>query len=75
MWNQKSKNIDVSPEWSILDKAKLYSRGPSNRMLCLIEKYQILFLGFNLLNKPNKLASKWRHENKYYLSNYKGIPS
>ena len=30
VWEQKSKNIDVSLEWSILDKAKPYSPGSRN---------------------------------------------
>ena len=75
IWDQKSKNIDVSLEWSILNKAKPYSPGSRNCMLCLTEKYHILFSGLNLLNKRNELISKCRHENKYYLSNYKSVPT
>ena len=46
---------------SILNKAK---PGSKNYMLCLTEKYHILFLGLNFLNNPNVLISKCRHENK-----------
>ena len=44
-------------------------------MLCLTEKYHILFSGLNLLNKRNELVSKCRHENKYSFSNYRSVPS
>ena len=54
IWDQRSKNIDVSLEWSILDKAKPYSPGSRNWMLCLTEKYHILFSGLNLLNKRDE---------------------
>ena len=74
IWDQKSKNIDVSFEWIILDKAKPYSPGSRNCMLCLTEKCYILFSGLNLLNKRNELVSNCRHQNKYFLSNYKNIP-
>ena len=73
IWDQKSKNIDVSLEWSILDKVKPYSPGSRNCMLCLT-KYHILFSGLSLLNKRTELESKCRHENKYYLLNYKSVP-
>ena len=55
IWDQKSKNIDVSLEWSILDKAKPYSPDSRNCRLCLTEKYHILFSGLNLLSKLNEL--------------------
>ena len=74
IWDQKSKNIDVSLEWSILDKAKPYSPGSRNCMLCLTEKYHILFSGLNPLNKRTEQVSKCRHENIYYLSNYESVP-
>ena len=74
IWDQKSKNMDVSLVWSILDKAKPYSPGSRNCMLSLTEKYHILFLELNLLNKRNELVSKCIHEHKYYLSNYKSVP-
>ena len=75
IWDQKSKIIDVSLEWSILDKAKPYFPGSRNYMLCLTKMYHILLSGVNLLNRSNELVSKCRHENKYYLSNYKSVPS
>ena len=43
-------------------------------MLCLIEKYHIIFSTNNLLNKRNELVTKCRYENKLYLPNYKDIP-
>ena len=43
-------------------------------MLCLKEKYHIIFSKKNLLNKRNELVTKCRHKNKFYLANYEGIP-
>ena len=68
VWDQKNKSNDVSLESSILD-----TPGSRNCMLCVTEKYHILFLGLNLLNKRNELVSKCRRENKYYLSNYNSV--
>ena len=75
IWDQQNKNIDASLRWSILDKAKLYSSGSRNCLLCLTEKYHILFLGLNLFNKRNELVSKSRRKSKYYTLNYKRFPS
>ena len=47
--NLKKKNIDVSLEWIMLDKAKSHSPSTRTCMLC------ILYLGLKLLNKRNKL--------------------
>ena len=47
IWDRNIKNIDVSLEWSILDKVKPYLLNhkaiPSSRncMLCLTTKYHI----------------------------------
>ena len=61
-------------DWSILDEAKPYSPASKKSMLCLTEKYHIIFSTKNLLNKRNKLVTKCRHENKFYLENSKDIP-
>ena len=75
-WDKKKEKIDVELEWSILDKAKPYSPESKKCMLCLTEKYHIIFSNKNLFNKRNELVtkSKCRHENKFSLKNYKDIP-
>ena len=73
-WGKKKENINVDLDWNILDKAKSYSPASKKCMLCLTEKYHIIFSTKNLLNKRNELVTKCRHENKFYLGNYKGIP-
>ena len=60
-------------DWSILDKAKPYSPASKKCMSCLTEKYLIIFSTKNLLNKRNEPVTKCRHENKFYLANYKDI--
>ena len=49
--DQKRKNSDVLLEWSMPDKAKPYSPGSRNHMLCLTEKYHVLVSRLNLLEK------------------------
>ena len=71
---KKKEKINVDLDWSILDKAKPYSSASKKCMLCLTEKYHIIFSTKNLLNKRNELVTKCRHENKFYLRNYKDIP-
>ena len=43
------------------------------RQVCLTEKYYNIFSTKNLLNKRNKLVTKFRHENQFRLANYKDI--
>ena len=68
------EKINVCLDWSILDKAKPYRLASERCMLCLTEKYHIIFSTKNPLNKSNELVTKCRHENKFYLTNYKYIP-
>ena len=74
VWENKHANTETSVEWKILDKAKSYKKMSRKCMLCLTEKYHILFSKFNLLNSCSKLVTKYMHENKFYLSIYKNIP-
>ena len=66
---KKKEKINVALDWSILDEAKLYSPASKKFMLCLKEKYHIIFSTKNLLNKRNELVTKCRHENRFYLEN------
>ena len=66
------ERINVDLDWSILGKAKPYSPASKKCMLCLTEKYHIIFSTTNLLNKYNELLTKCRHESN--LANYRDIP-
>ena len=74
IWGKKKEKINVGLDWSILDKAKPYSPASKKCMLCLTEKYHIILYTKNLLSKRNELVTKCRHENKFYLANYKDVP-
>ena len=50
IWGKKKEKINVDLDWSILDKAKPYSPASKKCMLCLTEKYHIIFSTKNLLN-------------------------
>ena len=58
--------------WSSVDTAKACNNGSNKCGLCLCEKLAIL-KGRNarLLNTRDELISKCRHENKFYIQNYK----
>ena len=73
MWGKKKEKINVDLDRSILGKAKPYSPSSKKCMLCLTEKYHIIFSTKNLLIKRNELVTKCRHEIKFYLANYKDI--
>ena len=55
--------------WNILDKAIAYKPEAKRCLLCLTEKY--IFSKLNLLNSRNELVTKCRHENRFYLANFK----
>ena len=60
IWGKKKEKINVDLDWSILDEAKPYSPASKKCMLCLTEKYHIIFSTKNLLNKRNELV-EMRH--------------
>ena len=74
LWVKKHANTETSLEWKIMDKAKSYEPGSRKCMLCLLEIYHVLLSKLDLLDSRSELATKCRHENKFYLSNYKDIP-
>ena len=75
IWELKNSNI-MNPvmTWTILDHAKPHVNGSSNCDLCLTEKYHIINSHVNIINKRSELITKCRHENKFYLLNYKEVP-
>ena len=74
VWENKHAKTETSLEWKILNIAKSYEPLSRKCMFCLTEKYHILFSKLNLLNSRSELLTKYRHENKFYLSNCKDIP-
>ena len=73
VWENKHTNAETSIEWELLDKAKSNEPGSKKCMLCLTDKYHIKFSMLNLLNSRSELVTKYRYQNKCYLSNYKDI--
>ena len=63
-----TEKINVDLDWRILDQAKPYFTASTKCILCLTEKYHIIFSTKNLLNKRNELVTKCRHENKFSLA-------
>ena len=59
---------------SVLDHAPSYVNGTRKCKLCLTEKYHIITSSEQLVNRRSELISKCRHENKFYLMNYKEVP-
>ena len=72
MWNEKRDDDERSKiTWSIIERVPAYRNGDAHCRLCLAEKYHIIFQPFDKINKRNEIVSKCRHENMFYLSNYK----
>ena len=71
MGKKKHANTKMNLVWNVSDKARAYKPETKRFMLCLTEKYHIIFSKLNLLNLRNELVTKCRHENKFYLANFK----
>ena len=71
VWENKHTSTETNLVWNILDKARAYRPETKRCLLCLTEKYHIIFSKLNLLNSRNELVTKCRHENKFYLVNFK----
>ena len=67
VWENKHANTEKNLVWNILDKAKAYKPEARRCLLCLTEKYHIIFSRLNLLNSRNVLVTKGCHENKFSL--------
>ena len=57
--------------WNALDKPRAYKPEANTCLLYLTEKYHIIFSKLVLLNSRKELVTKCRHENKFYLANFK----
>ena len=64
VWENKHTSTETNLAWSILDKDRVYRPETRRSLLCLTEKYHIIFSNLNLLNSRNELITKCRHENK-----------
>ena len=72
LWQEKDEGEPPSSvSWSIIDRAPAYRNGDKQCRLCLTEKYHIIFQPFETINKRSEIVSKCRHENKFYLCNFK----
>lgn len=75
IWTLKDKGQDYNIKWSISKHATAYTNKTKRCNLCLTEKLTIINADkSSLLNKRSELISKCRHENKYYVKNYKNDP-
>lgn len=76
IWTLKDNKIEYTINWSILTTAAAYNNKAKRCNLCSAEKFYIIKAdNSTLLNKRSELISKCRHENKYYLSNFKVDPT
>ena len=71
VWENKHTKTETNLVWDILDKSKAYRPETKRYLLCLTEKYHIIFSKLSLLNSRNELVTKCRHENEFYLVNFK----
>ena len=71
IWGKKKEKINVDLDLEI--RQNLVFQHQENAYKCLTEIYHVIFSTKNLLNECNELVTKCRHENKFYLANYKDI--
>ena len=65
LWENKQTSTETNLViCDILDKARAYRPKTKRCLLCLTEKYHIMFSKLNLLNSRNELLTKCRYENK-----------
>ena len=73
MWYlKKEKNNIANITYSGIERTYPYKNGNKRCPLCLAEKYHVIFQPFKKLNRRIEMVSKCRHENKFYLKNFKG---
>ena len=74
IWEKKEKSQEYQLQWNIIDESQPYKNGSKRCNLCILEKLHIINADENyLINKRSELVSKYRHENKFYLENYKTL--
>ena len=72
IWKLKDRQKDFQIRWSVVKRAYAYRNGSKRCNLCLEEKLCILKSNeTQTLNKRSEIISKCRHENKFYLKNFK----
>ena len=72
VWTKKDEGKACSIQWAVHRRAAAYSNKSKRCNLCLAEKLAIAQAPKHLsLNKRSELVSKCRHENRYYLRNFK----
>ena len=72
IWEKKENNQEYQLQWNIIDESQPYKNGSKRCNLCTLEKLHIINADENYsINKRSELVSKCRHENKFYLQNYK----
>ena len=71
VWRLKSEGTSYQIVWKILKRVPGYNGMSKRCNLCLTEKLLIAKADKkSLLNKRSEIASKCRHQNKFFLSNF-----
>ena len=74
IWKLKDENKQFDIKWKIIDRSIPYINGSKRCNLCITEKLHIINSNEQrTISKRSELVSKCRHENKFYLSNYKEL--
>ena len=72
IWELKDQGLDFIISWKILERAPTYNRVTKKCLLCLKEKYFIMYTKENSsLNKRNEVFNTCRHRNQGLLSKLK----
>ena len=69
IWDLQDKDEPYSINWSIIDKGSTFSTITRKCMVCLKEKYHIMYNTEDKLNKRSEIYSRCRHMDQKRLQN------
>ena len=72
IWDLKDKGVDFTISWKILDRGPTFNPVSKKCILCLKEKYFIMYHAENsTLNKRNEVFNTFRHRRQSLLEKVK----
>ena len=74
VWTLKDQGMPYKISWKIIEKANAYSNNTKRCMLCICEKYHIIYNHQQAtLNKRTEILNTCRHSRKYLLTHPNSI--
>ena len=68
IWDLQDKGEAYNIQWEIIDRGRTFSPVTMKCMICLKEKFHILYSDLDTLNKRDEIYSRCRHLDKKRLN-------